>query len=80
MLVSIIMNYAALLLLAALAAVSGSGVREVSCDECQTAAAKLADHLLSEHSIEEQMQILKEVVCPQVHSLATKSQPKYLHL
>ena len=74
------MNYAALLLLAALAAVSGSGVREVSCDECQTAAAKLADHLLSEHSIEEQMQILKEVVCPQVHSLATRSKSKYLHL
>merc|ERR1712029_477119 len=50
--------------LAAIVAVSGSGVP--TCDECKTAAAGLVDHLLSEESIGEQVGALKELVCPQV--------------
>ena len=63
----IIMNYAALLLTAALGAVSGSAAsRAVTCDECQAASADLVARLLGEESLAEQIAILKLVVCPQV--------------
>merc|ERR1719232_231807 len=61
------MNYAALLLTAALGAVSGSAAsRAVTCDECQAASADLVDRLLGEESLAEQIAILKLVVCPQL--------------
>ena len=61
------MNYVALLLTAALGAVSGSAAsRAVTCDECQAASADLVDRLLGEESLAEQIAILKLVVCPQV--------------
>merc|ERR1712211_120189 len=63
----IIMNYAALLLTAALGAVSGSAAsRAVTCDECQAASADLVARLLGEESLAEQIAILKLVVCPQL--------------
>ena len=61
------MQYAALLVVAALGAVSGSAApRAVTCDECQAAAADLTAHLLGEESLAEQIAILKLIVCPQV--------------
>ena len=64
------MKYAALLVVVAIGAVSGSAnTRAVTCDECQAAAAGLAEHLQEEESIGEQIEVLKQVVCPQVHKV-----------
>ena len=38
----------------------------VTCDECQAAAQDFVSHLLSEESLAEQVQIMKDNVCPQV--------------
>ena len=53
-----------LLAVAAVGVVVGTNVP--TCDECQTAAANLVEHLLGEESIGEQIAVLKSTVCPQV--------------
>merc|ERR1712149_14751 len=38
----------------------------VTCDECQAAAQDFVSHLLTEESIAEQVQLMKDNVCPQL--------------
>ena len=49
-----------------LVAAVGVSQAAVTCDECQAAAQDFVSHLLSEESLAEQTQILKDNVCPQV--------------
>ena len=53
-------------LLLVLVAAVGVSQAAVTCDECQAAAQDFVSHLLSEESLAEQIQILKDNVCPQV--------------
>ena len=45
----------------------------VTCDECQAAVQDFASHLQSAESIAEQVQLMKDNVCPQVRSRTTES-------
>merc|ERR1711913_135830 len=38
----------------------------VTCDECRAAAQDLVSHMLSEENLAEQVQIMKDNVCPQL--------------
>merc|ERR1711971_578913 len=49
-----------------LVAAVGVSQAAVTCDECQAAAQDFVGHLLSEESLAEQTQILKDNVCPQL--------------
>merc|ERR1711874_911808 len=49
-----------------LVAAVGVSQAAVTCDECQAAAQDFVSHLLSEESLAEQIQILKDNVCPQL--------------
>ena len=53
-------------LLLVLVAAVGVSQAAVTCDECQAAAQDFVSHLLSEESLAEQIQIMKDNVCPQV--------------
>merc|ERR1711988_1078909 len=48
--------------------VAAAGVAQgaVTCDECQAAAQDFVSHLLTEESIAEQVQLMKDNVCPQL--------------
>merc|ERR1711874_946485 len=58
---SLIMKYL-LVLVAAL----GAAQAAVTCDECQAAAQDFVSHLLTEESLAEQVQLMKDNVCPQL--------------
>merc|ERR1711874_135277 len=49
-----------------LVAAVGVSQAAVTCDECQAAAQDFVSHLLSEESLAEQTQIMKDNVCPQL--------------
>merc|ERR1712018_749594 len=53
-------------LLLVLVAAVGVSQAAVTCDECQAAAQNFVSHLLTEESLAEQIQILKDNVCPQL--------------
>ena len=53
-------------LLLVLVGAVGIAQAAVTCDECQAAAQDFVSHLLTEESLAEQIQILKDNVCPQV--------------
>merc|ERR1719348_540848 len=48
--------------------VAAAGVAQgaVTCDECQAAAQDFVSHLLTEESLAEQVQLMKDNVCPQL--------------
>merc|ERR1712066_1197608 len=47
-------------------AAAGVAQGAVTCDECQAAAQDFVSHLLTEESIAEQVQLMKDNVCPQL--------------
>ena len=49
-----------------LVAALGAAQAAVTCDECQAAAQDFVSHLLTEESLAEQVQLMKDNVCPQV--------------
>ena len=55
--------------------VSALGVARaaVTCDECQAAVQDFASHLQGAESIAEQIQLMKDNVCPQVRSPPSES-------
>merc|ERR1719167_1983785 len=53
-------------LLLLVVAVAGVAQGAVTCDECQAAAQDFVSHLLTEESIAEQVQLMKDNVCPQL--------------
>merc|ERR1711953_277318 len=58
---SLIMKY-----LLVLVAAAGVAQGAVTCDECQAAAQDFVSHLLTEESLAEQVQLMKDNVCPQL--------------
>ena len=57
----------------------------VTCDECRATAQDLVSHLLSAESLAEQVQIMKDNVCPsscgtrEVHQTETKNHQNQSH-
>merc|ERR1712154_360385 len=49
-----------------LVAALGAAQAAVTCDECQAAAQDFVSHLLTEESLAEQVQLMKDNVCPQL--------------
>ena len=45
----------------------------VTCDECRATAQDLVSHMLSEENLAEQVQIMKDNVCPQVTHKKSKA-------
>ena len=60
-----------------LVAALGAAQAAVTCDECQAAAQDFVSHLLTEESLAEQVQLMKDNVCPQVTQNHTVSSQIY---
>merc|ERR1711931_10353 len=61
-----VFSYSNMKLLLLLVAAAGVAQGAVTCDECQAAAQDFVSHLLTEESIAEQVQLMKDNVCPQL--------------
>merc|ERR1712154_19284 len=61
-----VFSYSDMKLLLLLVAAAGVAQGAVTCDECQAAAQDFVSHLLTEESLAEQVQLMKDNVCPQL--------------
>merc|ERR1712062_565079 len=61
-----VFSYSDMKLLILLVAAAGVAQGAVTCNECQAAAQDFVSHLLTEESLAEQVQLMKDNVCPQL--------------